>query len=223
MPSLAKRLLATLLLLAIPGSLPILVIAVCDQVISLRTRPLLFDSIDDCPGHPVALVLGCSPTVAGARPNRYFTARIDTAAALWHAGICRYLLVSGDNGRADYDEPTAMRDALVERGVPVEAVVRDHAGFDTLDSVVRAREIFGQRRLMIVSQRFHNERALYIARNHGIEAHALNAADVTGSLGMKTRIREKFARIKTMLDVHVLRSRPRYLGPLEWIAGTGNG
>ena len=206
------------------GLFPILLIALlsvltlmgaADLLITQLSRGLAHDEIASCPARPVALVLGCSPTVSGGRPNRYFTARIDAAAALYHAGKCRYVLVSGDNSRPTYDEPTAMRQALTRRGVPASAIVRDYAGFDTLDSILRAREIFGQDSLLIVSQEFHNQRALYIALRNNIEAHALNAADVSGAMGMKTRIREKLARVKTLLEVEVLGSQPKVLGVAE--------
>lgn len=115
---------------------------VCDRQVEQAAAGRLFTSISDCPEIPVALVLGCAPRVGDGRPNRYFTARMDTAAALFHSGKCRILLVSGDNGRVGYDEPTWMRDALVSRGVPAGSIVLDYAGFDTLDSIVRAKAIF---------------------------------------------------------------------------------
>lgn len=171
------------------------------------------DDLADVPVRSVALVLGCSPILSNGRPNQYFIARIKTAANLFHAGKCRYLLVSGDNGRSRYDEPTSMRDSLIALGVPESAIVRDYAGFDTLDSVLRAREVFSQESLLVVSQRFHNERAIFIGQYHGIDLHGVNAPDVDGPPGTKTRIREKFARVKTLLDLHVWKSVPKFLGP----------
>jgi SanA protein len=189
------------------------VVHFCDRFVERAASGRCFDNLTACPEVPVALVLGCAPQVAGDRPNRYFTARMDAAALLFHSGKCRYLLVSGDNGRIGYDEPTAMRDALVSRGVPESAIVRDHAGFDTLDSVLRARKVFDLKAFLVVSQAFHNERAICIARHHGIEVHGWNAVDVQGAYGIKTHFREKLARVKTMLDIHLWRSGPKYLGP----------
>lgn len=143
-----------------------------------------------------------------------------TAADLFHAGKCRFLLVSGDNGRTGYDEPTWMRDSLVDLGVPESAIIRDFAGFDTLDSVLRAREVFSQVSLLVVSQRFHNERAICIGRHHGIELHGVNAEDVTGTPGAKTRIREKFARVKTLMELYLWKSGPKLRGPLVPIGGS---
>jgi SanA protein len=189
------------------------VVLISDQIVARAASGRCFDDLTTCPEVNVALVLGCTPRVSGDRPNRYFTSRMDAAALLYHSGKCRYLLVSGDNGRSDYDEPTAMRDALLDRGVPESAIVRDHAGFDTLDSVLRAREVFGQDAFLVVSQAFHNERAICIARHHGIDAHGWNAEAVKGASAAKTRFREKIARVKTMLDLHLWKSGPKYLGP----------
>jgi SanA protein len=137
---------------------------------------------------------------------------MEAASQLYHAGKVRYLLVSGDNGRKDYDETAQMTESLVKRGVPPDRIVRDHAGFDTLDSIVRAKKVFGLDRLIIVSQRFHNERALYIAGHRGIKAFAWNAGDVHWPGSWKTGVREKLARVKTLIDLHLLGSEPRYLG-----------
>jgi SanA protein len=106
-----------------------------------------------------------------------------------------------------------MRDSLAALGIPESAIVRDYAGFDTLDSVLRAREVFSQVSLLVVSQRFHNERAICIGRHHGIDLHGVNAPDVSGPLGTRTRLREKLARIKTLLDLHLWKSQPKFLGP----------
>jgi SanA protein len=123
------------------------------------------------------------------------------------------LIVSGDNGSKQYDEPTAMKEDLVRRGVPPDAIYCDYAGFRTLDSIVRAERVFGQRRFMVVSQRFHNERAVFLARRHGLDAEAFDAGDVTGGSGWMTHLREYLARVQAVLDVTLLRTKPRFEGP----------
>lgn len=178
-----------------------------------------FDSTMEVPHHKAALVLGCSKILANGRFNLYFRYRIEAAAALFRAGKVDYLIVSGDNRFHGYDEPTDMRDALVKAGVPAGRIYRDYAGFSTLDSVLRAREIFGQESLVIVSQRFHNERAIFIARGHGIEAVGLNATDVARLGGLRTKAREYLARCKTLLDVWILGSEPKFLGPAVELGG----
>jgi SanA protein len=174
-------------------------------------RGRVYTNVDQVPAHHVALVLGTSPTV-GWFANPFFEYRMDAAAALYHAGKARYLLLSGDHGRKEYNEPAEMRQALVKRGVPCEAMVLDYAGFRTLDSVARAKTVFGQQRLLIVSQEFHNYRAVFLARRHGIDASAFNAHGVSASYGFKTHAREWFARAAAVADVLVGR-RPRFYGP----------
>lgn len=170
-------------------------------------------SAADVPQRRVALVLGCVPVLADGRANLFFQHRIQAAADLFKAGRVDYLLVSGDNHRAGYDEPTAMRDALVGRGVPVDRIAIDYAGFSTLDSVVRAKQVFGQSELCIVSQRDHAMRAVFIARAHGMSAVGYAARDVGFRFGFRTHMRESLARVRAVLDVKLLGREPRFYGP----------
>src|SRR5262249_52109358 len=139
--------------------------------------------------------------------------RIQAAVELYGAGKIRYVLVSGDNGTRSYDEPTAIKRALVRRGVPEDRIVLDYAGFRTLDSVVRAHEVFGLERFTVISQRFQNVRAIFIARAQGVDAIGYDAPDVAGVGGLRTHAREVLARLWAVLDVRVLKTRPKYLGP----------
>lgn len=171
------------------------------------------------PHRQAAIVLGCARRLSNGRLNLYFSHRIRAAAELYHAGKVDYVIVSGDNHHESYDEPTDMRDALVEAGIPASRIYRDYAGFRTLDSMVRAREIFGLDSLVVVSQEFHNERAIFIAREHGIDAIGFNAAEVSSVGGLRTRLRENLARVKTVLDVWLLDTEPRFLGPRVALGG----
>ena len=135
----------------------------------------IFVDIDSVPHNKVALLLGTNPLNRLGRPNTYFTNRIKTVAELFHAGKVDFIIASGDNHTRQYDEPTAMRDSLIARGVPSERIILDFAGFRTLDSVVRAQEIFGCDSLTIISQYDHCARALYLARANGIDAVAISA------------------------------------------------
>jgi SanA protein len=121
--------------------------------------------------------------------------------------------VSGDNDTRGYDEPTDMKRALIQDGVPADKVYCDYAGFRSLDSIVRAKKVFGQERVTIVSQRFHNERCLYLAQSSGLDAVAFNAAGIRFEWALKTYIREAFARVKAVLDVNLLGVGPKFLGP----------
>lgn len=174
----------------------------------------LFNDPAEVPETPVALVFGCSKTFQG-RQNLYFKYRIEAAVKLWDAGKVKCFIVSGDNHSHGYNEPHDMRDALVEAGVPGEKIVCDHAGLRTLDSVVRAKEIFGVDQVILISQKFHNERAAYLAESVGLEVVGLNAQSVTGPAARKTDSREKLARVKMWLDVNVLRTDPKFGGKRE--------
>lgn len=168
--------------------------------------------VADLQGTHVGLVFGCDDKFEN-RDNLYFKYRMDAAAELWHAGKLRGLIVSGDNRAADYNEPQKMRQALILRGVPDEKIVCDYAGLRTLDSVVRCKKVFGTSKVLMISQQFQNERAIYIANDNGLEAIAYHAADVSLRGGMRTKVREWGARVKMWLDLRVLHTQPKHLGP----------
>lgn len=170
-----------------------------------------YSSMEELPYNRVGLVLGTSKKVANGRANMYFTNRIAAAAALYQLGKIDYILVSGDNRQVTYNEPRDMLNALLEAGIPRERIVLDYAGFRTLDSIVRCKEVFGQDTYTIISQRFHNERAVFLAHAHGINAIAYNARDVERHNGLKTRIREVFARSKVFIDL-LIEKKPKFLG-----------
>ena len=130
-------------------------------------RHYTYDDVDAVPYNRVALVLGTSKYLIGGSPNHYFKYRIKAAAELYNNGKVDYILVSGDNATVQYNEPRQMRRALIQAGIPASAIYSDYAGFRTLDSIVRAKEVFGQARFTVVSQAFHNERAIFIARHFG--------------------------------------------------------
>ncbi len=190
-----------------------------DSMIRRAAEGRVFSEIRDVPERPVALVLGTAAKVADGRDNLFFKFRVRAAAELFHAGKVRHLLVSGDSGHHGYDEATDMRNALIGLGVRESAIVRDHAGFRTLDSVIRCHRVFGQTAVTIVSQRFHGERALYIARHEGLDAVAFCARDVAVSASPATYIREYFARVMALVDVHIVNRSPRYLGEPVRIGG----
>lgn len=199
----------------------VLVIALflgCHALNVCAGRGRLFTNVDKLPPRDAGLVLGTAARLGTGDVNPFFKYRMDAAAKVYHAGKVRHLLVSGDNRRRDYNEPVAMRDALVARGVPAHAITLDYAGLRTLDSVVRAKEIFGLTKLTIISQRDHDQRALLIAEHHGIDAVAFCARDVPLRRSTGARIHEWLARVKAVLDLYVLHTRPRHLGQREVIA-----
>ncbi len=174
-------------------------------------KGVLFDTVDEVPHRRAGLVFGCSEKL-GTRDNLYFKYRIEAAAELWKAGKVDCLIVSGDNREKYYNEPVAMRKALVKAGVPFRKIACDYAGLRTLDSVVRAKKIFGLNEMTLISQKFQNERAAYIAKANGMDVVGYNAKDVQGYAARKTEDREVLARVKMWLDVHITDKQPRHLG-----------
>lgn len=197
-------------------ALAILVVAVIvysHYAVENRSKNRLFSKASEAPVKKTALVLGCAKILQDGRTNSFFSKRMTAAASLYHEGKCEYLIVSGDNSTKDYDEPTDMQQALIERGVPEDRIYRDFAGFRTLDSVVRAKTIFNQEDIIVVSQPFHNKRAIYLAHKNGMQAVGFNSADVNNIGGLKTHIREYLARVKMMLDLKLFNTQPKYQGP----------
>lgn len=174
-------------------------------------RSRQYHDSESVPYNRVALLLGTSQFTRTGGPNRFFWNRIDAAATLYHAGKVSIIIASGDNRFANYNEPESMRRALVSRDVPDHVIVLDASGFNTFDSVIRSARVFGAESITIVSQEFHTARAIFIARNNGIEAIGFNAADVPREDAFATYVREYFARIKALIDVYVLQREPRVM------------
>lgn len=173
--------------------------AVAWIVIDWEAAGRISDDVADLAPAEAGLVLGTSPRLPGRWPNPYFDNRIAAAARLWASGKVEYLIVSG-NHTGPYDEPTDMREALIASGVPAERIYRDGAGFRTLDSIVRAKDVFGLRRAIVVSQRFHVARALFIADRHGLDFEGFAAPDAEWRLGDWTPMREVGARLRALAD-----------------------
>ena len=169
-----------------------------DKGVSFYVRDKIFTNIDELPPRIYALVLGTSKYIIGGKPNAYYEYRLAAAKELIDHQKVNYLLLSGDNRTIQYNEPRAM--------------FRDFAGFRTLDSVIRADKIFQVQAFTIVSQKFHCERALLIAKAHDIDAICFVAKQP--ELHLSTRIREVFARIKAVLDL-ILGVEPYFLGEPE--------
>lgn len=177
------------------------------------TRNLIIDDIDRLGVHDVGVVLGTSPYTRYGNRNLLFTHRMMAAAELYAAGRIRHLLVSGANPDRTYNEPRKMYQALRRLGVPDAAVTLDFAGFRTLDSIVRAKQIFGLDSYVVVSQRYHDYRALFIARYNGIHAVAYIRPDEDRRQPLRAETREYLARVKAVVDLFLLSTRPRFLGP----------
>ncbi len=195
-------------------------IVACQFIVTRATDGKLYDSVAVVPDQRVALLLGCVKNLHGGVSNPFFANRIRATAKLFKEGKLKAVLVSGDNHNHGYDEPTDMKEALIAAGVPEAKITCDYAGFRTLDSIARAKKVFGQKQVIIVSQRFHNERALYLAKCYGLDAIAFNATNVSLEHSIKTYIREAFARVKAVLDMHLLHTQPKFLGAPVKVEGT---
>ena len=167
--------------------------------------------VEKIPHREAGLVLGCVEVLPNGRTNLFFAHRIQAATELYRHRKIDVIIVSGDNHRAGYDEASDMKNALVRNGIPEERIFCDYAGFRTLDSVVRAKAIFGQTNITVVSQEFHNQRAIYIAQHRGIDAIGFNAPDVNAYYSLRTMMREHLARVKTVLDV-TFGTHPKFYG-----------
>lgn len=186
-------------------------VLVLNFIVIQLAKNQVYSSVKNIPSKQTALVLGTSKYVGSGNVNLFYKYRIEATIKLYKAGKIKYIIISGDNSRSSYDEPTTMKEDLIAAGIPAGVIYLDYAGFRTLDSIVRCKKIFGQKDIIVVSQKFHNERALFLARAHNISAVGYNATDIHGRFGFKTHVREYLARTKMFIDVF-FDKRPKFLG-----------
>ena len=182
-----------------------------NSTINKQTESRMYSDTDSIPENNVGLLLGTSKFMRNGNSNQYFENRISATIQLYKAGKIKNVVISGDNSKKDYNEPEDMKNELIKRGIPEDRIYLDFAGFRTYDSVFRMKEIFGQDRFTIISQEFHNQRAVYIASALKLNAIGFNAKDVNAYNGFKTKIREKFARVKMFIDL-IFEKKPKFLG-----------
>ena len=191
--------------------LTVIFAVICNGIIIYNAEGKTFSEIKNIPKNKVGIVLGASKFTNGNRINLYYKYRLEAAEALYNAGKIEYILISGDNSTKDYDEPSTFKNDLIAKGIPEHKIFLDYAGFRTLDSMVRAKAIFSLTECTIISQKFHNERAIYLAQKNNINAIAFNAKNTTGRYGLKTNLREYLAKTKAVLDI-LFRVQPKFLG-----------
>ena len=193
-------------------ALALLFMIICNIWVVRSTKAQIFDDVSKIEARRVGLLLGTNKLNRYGKPNLFFRYRIDAAVALFKAGKIKHIIVSGDNSTKLYDESTDMHDALVDAGVPDSCITLDFAGFRTLDSVLRCYRIFGQKDVIIISQEFHDERALFLANYYRMNALAFATKDVPASYSLRTTIREYFAKCKAVIDLYILHKEPHFLG-----------
>lgn len=211
-----KRLLMLLTAVLLIGIISIC--AIC-AFVSYTGKAYLVTA-EEAPQVDAILILGAR-VYANGTPSPLLKDRLDYGYNLYSQGKADRILVSGDHGRDDYDEVTAMKNYLLEKGVPQEHIFMDHAGFNTYDSLYRAKEIFSIKSLIVCTQEFHMPRALYIGRRLGLEAYGYAAPDKAVYHMAYNNFREKLAQVKAFLETDILHRKPQYLGNVIPIQGSG--
>lgn len=197
-----KRMLKILIVMSFLG---IVFVLLCNVWVVVSTRPQSYFLVDSLPSNQVGLVLGTSKTTSDGQENLYFKYRMEAAARLFNEGKVKSLILSGNNDSKYYNEPLDMERAMLKLGVPKSALQLDYAGYRTFDSVIRSKYLFKQDHITIISQDFHNARALYIAQSEGLDAVSFAAQDVPAGYSLRTLVREYLARPKAVVDVHFYR------------------
>lgn len=192
-----KRSLWVIMAIMVAG---LAVVAGCELAVYSASKGRVYSDVDEIPHREVGLLLGTNPKGRRGGANMFYNYRIDAAVELYEAGKVDRILISGAKKGSDYDEPQAMREALVVRGVPDSILILDGQGFHTIESIVRAKEVYEVDSLTVISQEFHNRRSLYMAKHNGLDAIAFNAANTTV---LRWRVimflRERASRVKAVL------------------------
>lgn len=184
-----------------------------DITISQQAQNRIYNNIKKVPAKKAALVLGTAKYMIGGGKNYFYAYRIRAAAALFKAGKVKAIVVSGDHSTKYYDETNKMQKDLIKAGVPKRYITLDPLGLRTLDSVLRAEAIFDLKDYIIVSQKFHLERALYLAKSKGQKVIGFMAKDIPGTTAAyRMKAREYLARTKAFLDLYILHTKPKFDG-----------
>lgn len=189
----------------------VIFITICNIIVINSSRKKCFSSMTNLPTKKVAILLGTTKHLSNGQINLYYKYRLEATITLYHAGKIKSIIVSGDNSRKDYNEPETFNTDLIAAGIPESCIYLDFAGFRTLDSIYRAKAIFQQESFIVISQEFHNQRAIYLAKQFNLNAVGFNAKEVSKCYGLKTRLREYLAKTKAVLDI-IINKKPKYLG-----------
>ena len=192
-------------------------IGVCNVIVIQSAKGRTYNNVEEIPYNKVGVVLGTVPKLNNGNDNYYYTCRMKATADLYFAGKISYIIASGDNHIKEYNEPECMRNSLVALGVPDTVIYLDYAGFRTFDSMVRAKKVFGQDSITVISQHWHNQRAIYVARKQDIDIVGFDAKDaIVRKAYFKNHLREMLAKVKAVVDV-CFGKQPHFLGKPEII------
>ncbi|WP_461372621.1 SanA/YdcF family protein [Candidatus Aquicultor sp.] len=195
-------------------------VLVMNLVVVCGAQGHIVRSPDKAPRAPVAIVLGAK-VLKSRRLSDMLADRVNAGIDLYKKGKVKKLLLTGDHGRTAYDEVNSMRKYALQRGVPAGDIFMDHAGFNTYDSMYRARDVFGVKQAVIVTQDFHLARSVYTARALGIDASGVSADRHIYAGVVRNEAREALARIKAFIQLTITHPRPKFLGPKIPITGDG--
>ena len=196
----------------------VIIVLSIDLYISSKAEKRIYNSVKNVPHRSVGLLLGTAKYIRRGKINYFYKYRIDAAEQLFKAKKIDAILVSGDNATRYYNEPLRMRRDLIKRGIPKSKIYLDFAGFRTLDSIERASKVFGLKKYTIISQKFHLERALFLAKHAGADAIGFAAKDFKGTkAATRMLFREYAARVKAFLDIYILHTTPKFIGNYEKI------
>lgn len=199
------------------GLLTVLILGVTSVVgshcyVKYKSNGKTYTSVNSIPSNRVGVLLGTSPKSRYTKQrNPFYVFRIEAAVKLYKAGKIKRILISGDNRRKNYNEPDMMKADLVAAGIPAAHIYCDYAGFRTLDSMVRAKKVFGLSSFTVISQKFHNDRAIALAAWQDVDAIGFNARDIKMKKGYHVYFRELLARTKMVLDM-LINKQPHFLG-----------
>ena len=187
-------------------------VSVCNVIVIQSAKGRTYNNVEEIPYNKVGVVLGTVPKLSNGNDNYYYTCRMKATADLYFAGKISYIIASGDNHIKEYNEPECMRNSLVALGVPDTVIYLDYAGFRTFDSMVRAKIVFGQDSITVISQHWHNQRAIFVARQQDMNAIGFDAKDaIVRKAYFKNHLREMLAKVKAVVDV-CFGKQPHFLG-----------
>ena len=187
-------------------------VSVCNVIVIQSAKGRTYNNVEEIPYNKVGVVLGTVPKLSNGNDNYYYTCRMKATADLYFAGKLSYIIASGDNHLKEYNEPVCMRNSLVALRVPDTEIYLDYAGFRTFDSMVRAKKVFGQNSITVISQHWHNQRAIFVARKQGVNAIGFEAKDaIVRKAYFKNHLREMLAKVKAVIDV-CFGKQPHFLG-----------
>jgi SanA protein len=198
----------------------ILLVVVANGMVYFKSRPYICSNIDDLPVCYTAIVPGAMVSSSG-KPLRFLKERLDLAITLYERGKIQRFLLSGDHGRVQYDEVNGMKQYILEHNVKISDVFLDHAGFDTYNTMVRAKKVFLVTDAIVVTQDFHLPRAIYIARSYGLKVYGIKADNPHKDSRLYVQIREVLANVKAFLEV-TIRRQPHFGGAPIPITGDSN-